>query len=80
MNKAELKLVTDEYRQGKHYPEIDLEPIIGIGLPDFEKGKFIRKEVIVNFLNWQCLFLSGETDENELSNCLFLLNKKVIMI
>ena len=81
MNKAEIKLVVDELREGKSYPETDISPLSGCGLSDFQKGKMIRKEVIVMHLRWQALYLNGNIDEEELSSCLEILKtKKVIMV
>lgn len=81
MNKTEIKLVVNELREGKSYPDTDISPLSGCGLSDFPIGKMIRKEVIVMHLRWQCLFLNGNIDEEELSSCLYILkSKKVIMI
>ena len=81
MTKAEIKEVVNDLRNSKTYPGVDTEPLYGLGLSDFTKGKYVRREVISNFLNWQCMFLNGEIDEKELDNCLFLLkNKKVVMV
>ena len=84
MTKRELQEVVKELREGTYYENIDCEPIIGIGLPDFtankRERKHIRKEVIVNFLRWQTGMLNGEIDETELSSCLYLLSKKVLMV
>lgn len=81
MTKNEIKEVVDDLRNGKTYPGVDTSPIFGIGLSDFPKGKFIRKEVISNYLNWQCMMLNGNIDEAELDECLFCLkDKKVVMV
>ena len=52
MKISDLKIVVDELRAGKTYADISsveaiadiTAPLDGIGLPDFEKGKFVRKE------------------------------------
>lgn len=81
MNKADLKIVVDEFREGKSYPGTEILPLEGCGLPDFPIGKIIRKEVIVMHLRWQALYLNGNIDEEELSSCLDILKtKKVIMV
>jgi hypothetical protein len=81
MNKEEIKVVVQELREGISYPETDIGPLYGCGLDDFPKNKMIRKEVIVMHLRWQCLFFNGNIDEQELSNSLFILkDKKVIMV
>ena len=81
MLKAEMKLVVDELRDHIYYENHDIEPLFGIGLPGFEKGKYVAKEAIVNFLALQCRYFNGGIDEEELSNCLYLLKEKqVIMI
>lgn len=81
MNKKEIKVVVQELIEGIYYPETNIGPLYGCGLDDFPKNKMVRKEVIVMHLRWQCLFLNGNIDEEELTNCLFILkDKKVIMI
>lgn len=81
MNKADLKIVVDEFREGKSYPETDISPLSGCGLPNFPLKKVVRKEVIVMHLRWQAMYLNGKTDEEELSSCLQILkDKKVIMV
>lgn len=81
MLKSELKIVVDELRNEKYYENHDIEPLFGIGLIDFIKNKYVTKECIVNFLSYQCRMFNGGIDEEELSNCLFLLkDKRVIMI
>jgi hypothetical protein len=81
MLKIEMKIVVDELRNHKYYENIDIVPLFGIGLSDFPKGKYVTKEAIVNFLGQQCRYFNGGIDENELTNCLFLLKeKRVIMV
>ena len=81
MTKKEISIVADEFRRHIHYPDIDDTPLYGLGLPDFEKGKYVRKEVVVNFLNWQCGRMDGTVDEEEFENCISLFKeKKVVMI
>ena len=80
MNKAEILIVVDELRNNISYPDVDISSMIGCGLPDFPKGKFVRKEAIVMHLRWQCLFLNGKIDEEELSNELYLLKKNQIIM
>jgi hypothetical protein len=81
MNKADLKIVVNEFRKGISYPMTDISPLSGCGLSDFPIGKIIRKEVIVMHLRWQALYLNGNIDEEELSSCLDILKtKKVIMV
>jgi hypothetical protein len=80
MTKAEIKEVVDDLRKHKTYPGVDTTPIHGLGLSDFPKGKYIRREVISNFLNWQCMLFNGNIDEEELDNCLFLLKDKRVMM
>ena len=81
MNKKEIKVVVDELRNNISYDDIDITPMIGCGLSGFEKGKHIRKEVIVMHLRWQCLNLNGSIDEETLINELELLKEnKIIMV
>jgi len=88
MTKAELKLVVDELRAGKTYVDTGnveavgdvTAPLEGLGLSDFEKGKLVRKEAVIHFLRWQTLRMDGTIDEEELSECLGLLSKKVVMV
>ena len=81
MTKQDIKTVVDEYRDNKYYPNVSTEPLVGCALPDFPKGKYVRKEAIVNLLRWQCKYLNGETDEEELTNVISILKiKRVHMI
>ena len=81
MTKKEIQLVVDELRSGESYPDVSISPLTGCGLPDFPKKRHVRKEVIVQHLRWQCLYLNGGIDEEELDNCIQILkDKKVIMI
>lgn len=81
MTKPEIKKVVTDLRNGVTYDNISTEPLFGIGLSDFPKRKYVRKEVITNFLNYQCMNIDGSIDEPELENCLFYLkDKKVVMI
>ena len=81
MTKADIIQVVDDLRNGKTYPGVDTSPLFGLALSDFPKGKFVRKEVISNMLNWQCMLLNGNIDENELDDCIvWLKQKKVVMI
>ena len=81
MNKNELSKVTRELKDGVSYPGIDISPLTGCALSDFPLRKIVSKEAIVMHLRWQCLFLNGNIDEEELSNCLHILkDKKVIMV
>ena len=81
MNKKEIKLVVDELRKGITYPGVETDPLHGCGLIDFPKHKAVRKEVIVNMLNWQCRYLNGYIDEYELDTMIEIFKiKKIIMI
>lgn len=80
MTKAEIKVVVEDLRNHKTYPGVETEPLCGLALSDFPFGKYVRKEVISNFLNWQCAYLDGTFDEPELDNCLQLLKKKRIIM
>jgi hypothetical protein len=80
MNKKEIKIVVDELRANKRYGT-DTNILDGCGLSDFPKRKMVRKEVIVDFLQYQCRYLNGGIDEEELSSNIETLKvKKVIMI
>lgn len=80
MNKKEIKLVVDELRANKRYGT-DTNILDGVGLSDFQKRKVVRKEVIVDFLQYQCRYLSGGIDEEELGSCIESLRfQKVIMV
>lgn len=81
MTKQDMRVVVDELRLHKTYPEVDDTPLEGLALRDFPYGKHVRKECVVKFLNWQCLRLDGTIDEEELTQDMFLLKKKrVIMV
>lgn len=81
MTKQEAQDVVNELRIGKVYPNVDIEPLHGVGTHDFPTGKMVTKECIVNFLNYQCMMLNGAIDQQELSNCLASLKlKKVVVV
>jgi len=81
MTKTEIKQVVDELRNDISYPDVEISPLTGCGLKDFPLNKMIRKEVIVEHLRWQCLYLNGGIDEEELCNNLEIFKwKKIIMI
>jgi len=80
MTKQEIKQIVDDLRANKHY-KTDTSILDGIGLPDFPKSKIVRKEVIVDFLQWQCRYLNGGINEEELSDCIEALKfHKVIIV
>jgi hypothetical protein len=81
MTKKEIVTVVNELRTNISYPKVDISPLFGCALNDFPLRKMIRKEVIVMHLRWQCLFLNGNIDEEELCYSLEILkDKKVIMV
>jgi len=81
MTKADIVEVVNDLRNGKTYPGVDTSPLLGLALSDFPKRKIVRKEVISNLLNWQCMLLNGNIDENELVDCIsWLKEKKVVMV
>lgn len=81
MTKTEIHTVVNEIRKGKRYEGVEDTPLHGLALKDFESGKYVRKEAIVNFLNWQCGRFDGTIDEEELQNCISLFKeKRVIMV
>ena len=81
MNKRDQKILMDELRAGKTYDGVDTEVLYGCGLPEYEGNKGIAKEVLVNFLNWQCRYLNGGLDYEEMENCFAIFkHKRIIMI
>ena len=81
MTKKEIKQVVDELRNNISYPDVEISPLTGCGLKEFPERKIIRKEVIVQHLRWQCIYLNGGIDEEELTNNLEIFKwKKIIMI
>jgi len=81
MNKKELIIVTRELKEGKSYPNADISIFDGFALPNYPKNNIISKETIVQMLRYQTMQFNGEINEQELSNCLYLLKaKKVIMV
>jgi hypothetical protein len=81
MTKKEIQIVVNELREKISYPEVDTSPLFGCALGDFPIGKIIRKEVIVMHLRWQCIFLNGNIDEEELCLNLEIFKvKRVIMV
>ena len=63
MTKAEIKLAVNDLRDNVHYEGVSTEPLYGLALDDFPYGKYVRHEVVVNLLHWQCMFLDGTIDE-----------------
>ena len=84
MTKQELQTVVRELKSGVQYDGVNIEPLHGLGcsdfLGDFTGKKVVSKEVIVQFLRYQCCCLNGLFDEVELSNDLELLKRKVMMV
>jgi len=81
MTKNDCKILVNELRNNISYSDIDTSVLFGCGLDDFPKGKIIRKEALLMHLRWQCLFLNGGIDEQELSDNLWIFkNKRIIMV
>ena len=81
MTKKEIQIVVNELRNNISYPVADISPLTGCALNDFPKHKYIRKESIVMHLRWQCLFLNGGIDEEELNyNLQIFKDKRIVMI
>lgn len=81
MNKQDMIIVTNELRDNVTYPGVGIESLSGCGLSDFPHNKPVRKEAIVMHLRWQCIYLNGAIDEEQLSQELTILKKKnIIMI
>lgn len=81
MTKQDLKILVDELRNDVSYPDVDTSPLFGCGLPEFPKRKIIRKEALLMHLRWQCLFLNGNIDEEELcTNLQIFKDKRIIMV
>lgn len=81
MTKNDVQIVVSELKDGVSYPDVDISPLTGCGLPDFPDRKFVSKEVVVSHLRWQCLQFNGEIDENQLSEEIAVLRaKRVVMI
>ena len=81
MTKADIKILMNELRQGKTYEDVEDTPLHGLALDDFPDRKTVRKEAIVQFLNWQTRCLNGTIDEEALVEHIALLQaKKVVMV
>lgn len=81
MTKQDLKILVDELRNDVSYPDVDTSPLFGCGLPEFPKRKIVRKEALLMHLRWQCIFLNGNIDEEELCyNLEIFKDKKIIMV
>ena len=80
MTKDDMKVLADELRQGKSYPEADISVLSGCGLSDFEKRKPVRKEAIVMHLRWQCLTLNGTVLDSQLTEELQILKEKEVLM
>jgi hypothetical protein len=80
MTKSEIKSAVDDLRNNVHYDGVSTEPLYGLALDDFPYGKYVRHEVVVNLLHWQCMLLNGTIDEVELSDCIYFLKTKGVRI
>ena len=80
MTKSEIKLAVNDLRNNVHYEGVSTEPLYGMALDDFPYGKYVRYEVVVNMLNWQCQCLDGSIDEVELSDCIYILKRKGVRV
>jgi hypothetical protein len=80
MTKQDFQTLANELREGTRYPDTDTDVLFGCALTDYPKGLTIRKEVFVEFLRWQCIYLNGGTDEKELSFCFEVFKAKKMMM
>lgn len=57
-----------------------LDPLIGIGLPEFENGKIVSLRAATAFMRYQCLRFDGTIDETEFTEMCRLLKEKRVAI
>jgi len=55
MTKSEIKSAVNDLRNNVHYEGVSTEPLYGVALDDFPYGRYVRHEVVVNLLHWQCI-------------------------
>ena len=82
MLKIELQSIVKELREFRHYENVDISMLDGIGLKNFNNGqkKMVSRICILRFLQWQTYYFGEGLDEKELIYCLELLKNKVVMI
>jgi len=83
MTKKEIKEVVRLFLEDKVDREnISLDDLFNTmgGCAFWEEKKHIRKAMVVRFLAYQCRYLNGNVNDQELSDCCNILKRKVIMI
>jgi len=82
MTKTEIKGVVRDFTEGKVDYDIGIGSLFDTmgGCAYWEKKRYIRKAMLIRHLSYQCYFLNGEIDENELANCCEIFQSKVLMV
>lgn len=86
MTKKEIQQVirdfTDRKADTEEYKNItfDQMAIVMEGCAFWKAKRYIRKEILVKYLEWQARFLNGGVDEQELETCMWVMKNKIIMV
>ena len=81
MNKAEISRVWKRAQEPFEGDLLDIaRPLFGIGLPDYGKRE-VTLDAAAAHIRWQGMYiLSGEWNQEEVSNCFTYLRRKAILI
>ena len=87
MTKKEIKQVIRDFTDRKadrsqEYKNItfDQMAIVMEGCAFWTEKHYIRKEILVKYLEWQARYLNGGVDEQELETCMWVMKNKVVMV
>jgi len=81
MTKSEIKEVVRDFVAGVK-PDITLNNLFDTmgGCAYWEEKKYIRKEMLIRHLRWQCFNLDGSINDEELKISCEIFRTKVIMV
>lgn len=74
-----VKLAKDSTRD---LSAIDDSIVFGCGLPDFNNGQklVVTLEIVAKFIRWQCQYLGGGWDMEEMQNCFWIAKRKFLLV
>lgn len=82
MTKSEIKQVVRDFIEEKTDRSItlgDVSETMG-GCLYWTKKRTIRKEMLARFLDFQCRFMDGRVNDQELANCCYIFKTKIEMV
>ncbi len=79
MTKDELKQAMDIARSDRDLSSIDLTPLTGYALRDFQPVT-VAVEAVASMIRWQCFTLDGGIDGEELNELADCFRRKVTVI